>query len=37
MNNDFENEFNTLVAKTAELITGDTSPEMIEKIKVWAF
>ena len=37
MNTDFENDFNTLVAKTAELITGDTSPEMIEKIKIWAF
>ncbi|WNR45701.1 DUF2573 family protein [Paenibacillus roseipurpureus] len=37
MSSNFENEFNTLVAKTAELITGDTSPEMIEKIKVWAF
>ncbi|OPH60252.1 hypothetical protein BC351_17290 [Paenibacillus ferrarius] len=37
MNTDFENEFNSLVVKTAELITGDTSPEMIEKIKIWAF
>jgi hypothetical protein len=37
MNTDFENEFNALVLKTAELITGDTSPEMLEKIKVWAF
>ncbi|OAS18457.1 DUF2573 family protein [Paenibacillus oryzisoli] len=37
MPTDFENDFNTLVAKTAELITGDTSPEMIEKIKIWAF
>lgn len=37
MNTDFEKEFNALVLKTAELITGDTSPEMLEKIKVWAF
>ncbi|TXK72118.1 DUF2573 family protein [Paenibacillus sp. N3.4] len=37
MNTDFENEFNALVFKTAELITGDTSPEMLEKIKIWAF
>ncbi|WP_261304709.1 YusU family protein [Paenibacillus andongensis] len=37
MNTDFENEFNSLVFKTAELITGDTSPEMLEKIKIWAF
>ncbi|GGA09025.1 hypothetical protein GCM10008018_63340 [Paenibacillus marchantiophytorum] len=37
MNTDFENAFDSLVAKTAELITGDTSPEMMEKIKIWAF
>jgi hypothetical protein len=37
MNTEFEQDFNTLVAKTAELITGDASPEMMEKIKVWAF
>lgn len=37
MNTDFEEQFNALVFKTAELITGDTSPEMLEKIKIWAF
>ncbi|MFD0695085.1 DUF2573 family protein [Paenibacillus sp. GCM10027628] len=36
MNTEFEKEFEALLEKTAELITGDTSPEMIEKIKIWA-
>ncbi|MGG1517386.1 DUF2573 family protein [Paenibacillus oryzisoli] len=33
----FEEDFQNLVYKAAELITGDTSPEMLEKIKAWAF
>ncbi|MGE6228037.1 DUF2573 family protein [Paenibacillus sp. GbtcB18] len=36
MSQDFENEFNALVSKAAELLTGDGSSEMSEKIKIWA-
>ncbi|MBP1156707.1 MULTISPECIES: YusU family protein [unclassified Paenibacillus] len=36
MNSRFTDEFDGLVEKFSELLTGDTSPEMIEKIKVWA-
>ncbi|MFC5447523.1 DUF2573 family protein [Paenibacillus aestuarii] len=36
MNTEFTQEFEALLVKTAELITGDTSPEMVEKIKIWA-
>jgi hypothetical protein len=36
MNTEFEKELDALLVKTAELITGETSPEMIEKIKIWA-
>lgn len=32
----FDTEFQALVEKLAELVTGDTSPEMQGKIKVWA-
>lgn len=32
----FNIEFQSLVEKLAELVTGDTSPDMLEKIKVWA-
>jgi hypothetical protein len=33
---DFDTQFHALVEKLAELVTGDTSQDMIEKIKVWA-
>ncbi|KIL35612.1 hypothetical protein SD70_32090 [Gordoniibacillus kamchatkensis] len=36
MNPEFTNDFDALVAKLAELTTGDASPEMMEKIKIWA-
>ncbi|MCS7458927.1 YusU family protein [Paenibacillus doosanensis] len=36
MNPQFQTEFDALVEKFAELLTGDTSPEMVEKIKVWS-
>ncbi|UJF32146.1 DUF2573 family protein [Paenibacillus hexagrammi] len=36
MNTEFEKQFEALLEKTAELITGDSSPEMIEKVKIWA-
>lgn len=36
MNSRFTDEFDGLVEKFSELLTGDTSPEMVEKIKVWA-
>jgi hypothetical protein len=36
MNPEFAADFDALVAKLAELTTGDTSPEMIDKIKIWA-
>lgn len=36
MNTQLEKEFDALMEKAAELLTGDTSPEMIAKIKIWA-
>lgn len=36
MNSRFTEEFDGLVEKFSELLTGDVSPEMVEKIKVWA-
>lgn len=36
MNSRFTEEFDGLVEKFSELLTGDTSSEMVEKIKVWA-
>ncbi|MFC0211250.1 DUF2573 family protein [Paenibacillus chartarius] len=36
MNSEFHTQFHALVEKLAELTTGDTSEDMIEKIKVWA-
>ncbi|TVY08987.1 DUF2573 family protein [Paenibacillus cremeus] len=36
MNSGFTTEFEALVEKFSELLTGDASPEMVEKIKVWA-
>ncbi|MED4603423.1 DUF2573 family protein [Paenibacillus validus] len=36
MNARFTTEFDALLEKFAELLTGDTSPEMVEKIKVWS-
>ncbi|MBP1993368.1 DUF2573 family protein [Paenibacillus eucommiae] len=33
---EFERDFEALVEKTAELLTGDSSPEMTAKIKIWA-
>jgi hypothetical protein len=32
----FEKQFQGLLEKYAELLTGDESPEMVEKIKIWA-
>lgn len=36
MNSQFNTEFDSLVEKFAELLTGSASPEMVEKIKVWS-
>ncbi|MGG2198735.1 DUF2573 family protein [Paenibacillus validus] len=36
MNARFTTEFDALLEKFAELLTGDASPEMVEKIKVWS-
>lgn len=36
MNPRFTTEFDALLEKFSELLTGDTSPEMVEKIKIWA-
>mgnify|MGYP001477464667 CR=1 FL=1 len=36
MNSRFTSEFDALCEKFAELLTGDASPEMVEKIKVWS-
>lgn len=36
MNSRFTEEFDGLVEKFSELVTGDASPEMVEKIKVWS-
>lgn len=36
MNTEFDIQFNALIEKMAELLTGDSSPEMTEKVKIWA-
>ncbi|MDF2962335.1 MAG: hypothetical protein K0S39_4070 [Paenibacillus sp.] len=36
MNTEFNTEFDALVEKFAELLTGSTSPETVEKIKIWS-
>ncbi|WP_159887384.1 DUF2573 family protein [Paenibacillus puerhi] len=36
MDSRFTTEFDALVEKFAELLTGDASEEMTEKIKVWS-
>jgi hypothetical protein len=36
MNPSFEQEFDGLVEKFAELLVGKTDPETIEKIKIWS-
>lgn len=36
MNPVFDSEFEALVEKFAELLTGRTSPEAVEKVKKWA-
>ena len=36
MDSQFQTEFGALVEKFAELLTGDTSPETMEKIKIWS-
>jgi hypothetical protein len=33
---EFERDFHALLEKTADLLTGDSSPEMTEKVKIWA-
>ena len=32
----FNQQFQALAERAADLLTGDSSPEMVEKIKVWA-
>lgn len=36
MNPQVQSEFEALVEKFAELLTGNSSPEMVEKIKIWS-
>jgi hypothetical protein len=36
MNPEFEKQFEALLEKLAELVTGDSSPEMVAKVKIWA-
>jgi hypothetical protein len=36
MNTPFETEFDALIETFSEMITGSSSPEMVEKIKIWA-
>ncbi|UUZ84182.1 YusU family protein [Paenibacillus sp. P26] len=36
MDSQFQSEFGALVEKFAESLTGDTSPETMEKIKIWS-
>jgi hypothetical protein len=36
MNPQFSSEFDALVEKFAELLTGSHSPETVEKIKIWS-
>jgi hypothetical protein len=36
MNPVFDQEFEALVEKFAELLTGRSTPEMVEKVKKWA-
>jgi hypothetical protein len=36
MYTNFDRDFEALLEKTAELLTGDSSPEMTKKIKIWA-
>ena len=32
----FEEQFNALIEKYAERLTGDSSPEIVNKVKIWA-
>ncbi|AHD06715.1 DUF2573 family protein [Paenibacillus larvae] len=32
----FQSEFDALMKKAAELLTGDSSEEMVNKIKIWS-
>ncbi|MFE5320363.1 DUF2573 family protein [Paenibacillus sp. NPDC056579] len=36
MNPQVQSEFEALVEKFTELLTGHSSPEMVEKIKMWS-
>jgi hypothetical protein len=37
MNNDsFQRDFDALIAKFSELMVGETTPEVIEKVEMWA-
>lgn len=36
MNSKFDQQFDALVEKLAELLTGNSSPEMTAKVKIWA-
>ncbi len=35
MNSQFDEEFEALVVKFAELLTGETSEDVIQKVKYW--
>lgn len=36
MSKNLENDFRSLFEKYCELLVGDTSPEMVENVKIWA-
>lgn len=36
MNSRFSVEFDALVEKFSELLTGESTPDMVDKMKVWA-
>lgn len=36
MNSQFEIEFQALIDTFADMVVGDNSPEMMEKIKIWS-
>lgn len=36
MNDSFREQFEALMSKYTELLVGDSSPELTEKVKIWA-
>jgi hypothetical protein len=36
MNPNFNHEFDSLVEKFSELLAGEASPELVEKVKIWS-